>query len=641
MCAVTLSGCQKGGKKNSESESESASETHEHVTSDWLEEDGYHYHLCSICGEKVDIEQHTLKEIAAVEAGHESDGSLHHYECEVCHMKFLDSKGMVLIPHIEVSRTGHDEHLTYHPAVAATCEAEGTKAYYSCSCGQLFEDEFGTRKLDAPRKTPALGHLSYGIKHHDDNKHWEVCARCHEIFNEESHVSDQELHQDLHYTWHECTTCGHKLDIESREISGCHHEHLMHYDMMYPTFSSAGHIEYYYCVDCHKSFYDSACTREIENTKYGVLDKRDDRYLPPATSTFNILNPNLRDYFNAETDQEIIAALRNNSVRNYQAKKTIFWQDNHNGPYVIETSDNRAFNNVKSYVSSINAFTFEGTLMPGETIYYRIKDSSNKLIVDDYSFKVSDEYSLRTITVDGMHNFRDLGGWEAKDGHKVQYGKLYRGGALTGITPKGEHTFLETLGIKTEIDLRRDGTKECDNVVNYQNCGMWMYTSIIPGYSVYTEDGSQIERGFEEYSVTSIKKAFEILADESNYPVYFHCTAGADRTGTLAYLINGILGVNLEDLTRDYELTSFSSYGDRYRSGVTENNTFDDTGSYVNTSSLWAAFGLMNKVMVAYYGEDDQPIYVAIENYLKEVCEISDETIANVRLNMLGEDVVF
>ena len=637
MCAITLSGCNKGGKK----ESESSSPEHEHVAGEWFEEDGYHYHVCSVCGDKFDIELHTLNEIQGEEAGHEHGGTMHHFECNVCHKKFLDSKGMVALSHIDVSPTGHDKELTYHPAVPATCEAEGSKAYYSCSCGQLFEDEHGLIKLESVKKTPALGHVHYGIYHSDDNKHWFECQRCHEIIEEENHISDDEIHQDLNYTWHECTKCGHKLDIKAREISGCHHNRLMHYEKVNPTYSSAGHIEYYYCCDCHKCFYDEACAHEIENTQYGILDKRDDRYLSPLTSTFSILNNNLKDYFNAETDQEIIAALRNNSVRNYQAQKTVFWKDNHNDPYTIEVSNNKAFNNVKSYVSSLNAFTFEGTFTPGETIYYRVKDANDKLIVDDLSFKINDDYSLRPITVDGMHNFRDLGGWKAKDGHKVQYGKLYRGGALTGITPAGEKTFLNTLGIKTEIDLRRDGTKECDNVVNYQNCGMWMYTAIIPGYAVYTEDDAHIKRGFEEYSIASIKKAFEILADEDNYPVYYHCTAGADRTGTLSYLINGLLGVDLADLTRDFELTSFSAYGDRYRSGVTENNTFDDTGSFVNTSSLWCAFGLMNTVMNLYYGEEDKPIYYAIENYLKEVCEISDETIANVRLNLLGEEVDF
>ena len=58
------------------------------------------------------------------------------------------------------------------------------------------------------------------------------------------------------------------------------------------------------------------------------------------------------------------------------------------------------------------------------------------------------------------------------------------------------------------------------------------------------------------------------LADENRYPVYIHCTGGADRTGTLAFLINALLGVGEDDLIRDYETTTFSVYGERSRSSA-------------------------------------------------------------------------
>ncbi|MCQ2449212.1 MAG: tyrosine-protein phosphatase, partial [Clostridia bacterium] len=51
------------------------------------------------------------------------------------------------------------------------------------------------------------------------------------------------------------------------------------------------------------------------------------------------------------------------------------------------------------------------------------------------------------------------------------------------------------------------------------------------------------------------------FADPTNYPIYFHCTIGRDRTGTLALVINGLLGVSKSDLFLDYELSLFSSYG--------------------------------------------------------------------------------
>lgn len=50
----------------------------------------------------------------------------------------------------------------------------------------------------------------------------------------------------------------------------------------------------------------------------------------------------------------------------------------------------------------------------------------------------------------------------------------------------------------------------------------------------------------------------KVFADEDNYPIIMHCTYGRDRTGTLAFLINGLLGVSKKDLYRDYEMTTMS-----------------------------------------------------------------------------------
>lgn len=611
----------------------------------YYEDNGYHYHMCERCGARTDVELHTLSEVAAQEADHNHTGVLHHYHCGVCEMDFLDAKGMVRLAHTETNTTGHDVTLTYHPEVPATCEASGTKAYYSCSCGALFEDAEATKKIANPVEIPALGHLSNGVWHSDDYKHWHVCNRCHEVFDEVNHTPGNETHQDLEHSWKLCSVCGHKVDIQDLVITGCHHARLMHYDKLQPTLSKPGHIEYYYCCDCHKSYYDSACTREIENTQYGVSDMRDGRYLSPLTSSFNVLNQNLRDYLNAKTDQEIVAALRNNAVLNYQAQKTILWEDNRNTPYQIEVSKTRSFDNYQTYTSNINSYTFDGTLMPGETYYYRVKDSTDRLLLNDLSFKVDTTYSLRTITVPGMHNVRDLGGWTAKDGHKVFYGKLYRGGSLSGITEEGKETFLDTLGIKTEIDLRRtefDGGQDLfDSRLSYNNCGIWMYTQIIPGYTFYSQVEPSIARGYESYVGPALKQAFEILADENNYPVYFHCSAGADRTGTFAYLVNGLLGVSYEDLVKDFELTSFSVYGNRYRSAVNEDNTFSDSGIFQNDNNNWVAFGKLNEIMMADYANSDMDLCSAIENYLKTECGISDQTIAAVRRNLLGEGVSF
>jgi hypothetical protein len=64
-----------------------------------------------------------------------------------------------------------------------------------------------------------------------------------------------------------------------------------------------------------------------------------------------------------------------------------------------------------------------------------------------------------------------------------------------------------------------------------------------------------------------------IEAVRNGDPVVFHCSMGADRTGTLACVLEGLLGVSQSDLDKDYELTSFYALRARnvnYQGGTTD-----------------------------------------------------------------------
>ncbi|MBR4595471.1 MAG: tyrosine-protein phosphatase, partial [Bacteroidales bacterium] len=55
--------------------------------------------------------------------------------------------------------------------------------------------------------------------------------------------------------------------------------------------------------------------------------------------------------------------------------------------------------------------------------------------------------------------------------------------------------------------------------------------------------------------------AFIFNCVANNEPVYFHCSLGRDRTGTVSLLILGILGVNEGDISKEYEITQFAPSG--------------------------------------------------------------------------------
>ncbi len=165
----------------------------------------------------------------------------------------------------------------------------------------------------------------------------------------------------------------------------------------------------------------------------------------------------------------------------------------------------------------------------------------------------------RWIQVPGITNVRDLGGWRAGAAQRVRQGMVYRSAEMNThiiLPPEGERVLVEELGIRTDLDLR--GTADDENPapaldpqrVRWASCPLYAYKDI-----------------FSAQGKESIRRAFHVMADPTAYPLLMHCWAGADRTGTLAFLVNGMLGISYADLIHDYELTSLSRIGLRLESG--------------------------------------------------------------------------
>ena len=75
----------------------------------------------------------------------------------------------------------------------------------------------------------------------------------------------------------------------------------------------------------------------------------------------------------------------------------------------------------------------------------------------------------------------------------------------------------------------------------------------------------------------AIKEVFDILSVKENYPLLFHCAIGTDRTGAVAFLVNGLLGASEDDLYLDYMWSNFGKIG-----GLRYANTIENYLSFVN-----------------------------------------------------------
>lgn len=180
-------------------------------------------------------------------------------------------------------------------------------------------------------------------------------------------------------------------------------------------------------------------------------------------------------------------------------------------------------------------------LIPGVPYYYQVTTVSG--IQEGCVLPVG---PLRMIKANAASNMRDMGGWETQDGRSIAYGKLFRGTQ----TASADHDLFVSLGIDVDLDLRGNGGGSPAQVfedLEYLNLKVYQFMykeSQQPGYT-------------EELYREALHRIIEWL-DEGK-TIYFHCIGGADRTGTLAFLIEALLGLDENGLNKDYELTYFSS----------------------------------------------------------------------------------
>lgn len=293
------------------------------------------------------------------------------------------------------------------------------------------------------------------------------------------------------------------------------------------------------------------------------------------------------------------------------------------GPYTVYFSEKSDFSDAVTIQTMSNTIK-NSILIPGKTYYWKVEGAFSPHAIGGGKIKVKDA-PVRWIQIDGTGNVRDMGGWKTSSGKTVKYGMMYRGQNIDNVTVIGLGT-IKQLGLKTELDLRYESQK-------FQKEGTGM------NY-VFLETSAQYDRIFTESYKAEVqnnyREIFKLLSDESNYPFYTHCSAGADRTGAFAFLTNGLLGVSYEDLTRDFELTSFSPSGKRWR-GKGSGTTFAENDLVMQEdSSNYVAWGKLYNGMMDYGKQNGcTTLEASIEHYLINYIGVPKAQIDSFRKIML------
>ena len=176
-----------------------------------------------------------------------------------------------------------------------------------------------------------------------------------------------------------------------------------------------------------------------------------------------------------------------------------------------------------------------------------VRRNSRPVYADPASLviRLPDDEADRILQIEGVANFRDVGGYKTADGKRVRRGLVYRSGSLAQLTDAGLEK-LGALGIKLVCDLR--GADELEDGPDR------LPTSPAPEYvhmplSVQDDRRQRLRAVFfnpnavapmmpEMYTGTMIDGNARLygdvlrrMADPAHLPTLIHCTAGKDRTG--------------------------------------------------------------------------------------------------------------
>lgn len=359
------------------------------------------------------------------------------------------------------------------------------------------------------------------------------------------------------------------------------------------------------CNNSNKNSENADKESTFENSETISLPKENPNTItklisPSRNATIRLVTDSIYEYMTNGVFLEL--------EQDYQREVTLSWKSDSLSVIEFELS-------IATDINFTNAITYTTTkttiqitnLLVNTTYFWKVNDSSIRM------FKTED-MTPRYINVDGINNVRDLGGIKDEDDNAIVQGLIYRGSEMNNnftITEEGKKTMLEHLHIKTDIDLR--SKKETGNIttsplgesVNYVN------VSSFEGYTKVIADKQK----------DNYKQIFKLLAKKESYPIYFHCYLGADRAGTLATIIEGLMGVSEENRNKDYELSNFASNGGRTE--LKANGTF--TFIEKNISMLCP----------------EDTYQKSVEKYLMDFAGLTQNEVTSIKDILSGKEKVF
>ena len=504
-----------------------------------------------------------------------------------------------------------------HSYTEATCTTAKTCTVCGQVVGTMLQHEWKDATCTDPKtclncgqqQGTALGH-SLGMIETDEGSHWRTCARCNLQIEKAEHsggtadcksgrlcsVCNVEYTQKGEHKWAEascttpktCTVCG-------ATEGGVSHS----YNSRYSHSDTEHWIECSGCGDKQNSgvhtggeaTVNDKAICEICGARYGdylefTVDWKTEALLPLDGANVRLANERISgwyagyDYRSTDTDAHWLEA----DVFTPDVP-VLKWSVGESAKYYkVFVATDSDFKDAQCYLTNLCELSIEH-LYVDTTYYWYVDAVYGEYTVRSEVFTFTTMKSPRTVNIDGVSNSRDIGGYITVDGLRIKQGMIYRSAKLDDITELGKYTLVNILGVKTDLDLRGSRTVANDGSVYMDPKNATDPVSELNHITIAAPWYSTGENGiwYDDFNKAELAKAIKVFADPDNYPIIFHCSLGRDRTGTLALVLGGLLGLDENTLMMEYELSVFSYWGaygsTKYNNGL--RNSIHNTYLYI------------------------------------------------------------
>ena len=249
----------------------------------------------------------------------------------------------------------------------------------------------------------------------------------------------------------------------------------------------------------------------------------------------------------------------------------------------------------------------------------------------------------KRLKLNGLNNTRDLCGMRGENGRKIRSGKLIRSGHLFFADAEDLKLLEDTVGTVVDFRTARERKEKPDpKIPGVRYIELPVLTESTAGISreedsdrkAMTEAMKEPEAakeymcglyrqiGSSDHCAGQYRKFVKLLLEEREKALLWHCTAGKDRAGICAVIVQELLGVSREDIYKDYLMTN-KCLKEEINGLISHLMTILNSSGRENEHAMRILFGAEPEYLDTLYQALEET-YGGMDRYLRDILHVSD-----------------